>query len=120
MDEQNRDDFYEGPPLEDRETWHDGAVIGEDGTRAGERQPVKRPLTEVEMPEGGVHPPPDMIERPHAPPRGPGHHELTRDPSLSRAVDRADEGLDPAAAGYDRSIEGPAPGPLEPDAESSG
>ncbi|HWH37879.1 MAG TPA: hypothetical protein VNT28_08890 [Candidatus Limnocylindrales bacterium] len=117
MDEQNRDDFYEGPPLEDEARWHDGAVVAEDGTHAGERQPLDRPLTEVELPEGGAYPPQELVERPHQPSGGLRQNELTRDPSLSRAVDRADDGLSPEAAGYDRTADGPSPGSLAPDAE---
>ncbi|CAN5650906.1 hypothetical protein BH23CHL7_BH23CHL7_02030 [soil metagenome] len=117
MDEQNRDDFYEGPPLEDEEHWHDGAVVAEDDTHAGARQPLDRPLNDVELPEGGVHPPRAFIERPHDPSVGLGPSELTRDPSLSRAVDRAHDRLSPEAVGYDRTAEGSSPGPLGPDAK---
>jgi hypothetical protein len=117
MDEQNRDDFYEGPPLEEQERWHDNAVVGEGDTRAGGRQPLDQPLEDVKLPEGGVYPPQDVIERPHSPQAGTPPGTLNRDPSLSRAVDRDSEGLDAQAAGYDRSIEGPSPGPLDADAE---
>lgn len=117
MDEQNRDNFYEGPPLEEQEHWHDNAVVAEGETRPGERQPLEGSLDEVALPEGGFYPMPSQIERTHAPQRGMGQNELTRDPSHSRAVDRADDGLDPEAAGYDRTNEGPTAGPLEPDAD---
>jgi hypothetical protein len=123
MDEQNRDHFYEGPPLESEEHWHDGALVDAGGQREGHaaedegRAELGAPLVDVELPEGGVYPPQAFIERPHAPEAGLPHGSLTRDPSLSRAVEREHEGLDADAAGYDRSVEGPAPGPLEPDAE---
>lgn len=117
MDEQNRDHFYEGPPLEEEETWHDNPVVEESGTRGGARKPPAGSLDEVELPEGGVYPPQDMIERPHAPERGLKPASLSRDPSYSRAVDRAEEGLPVEEAGYDRSIEGPSPGPLDADAD---
>lgn len=48
---------------------------------------------------------------------GPLANEPTRDPSLSRGVDRAAAGLEPADAGYDRSFEGEPAGPLGPDAD---
>jgi hypothetical protein len=41
-------------------------------------------------------------------------NEPVRDPSLSRAVDRAAAGLEPADAGYDRAFEGEPAGPLGP------
>lgn len=82
MSEQNRDDFYEGPPVEDAERWHEGAIF---------------------EPEKAAQPSPGAAVQP------------TPDPSLSRAVDRADAGLAPDDAGYDRSNEGPAAGPLDPE-----
>jgi hypothetical protein len=117
MKEQNRDDFYEGPPLDDDPGAREGAAIADEAVRPGERQPLDRPLTDLEIPEGGVYPPQDVIERPHSATVGLSQNELTRDPSLSRAVDRADDGLSPEQAGYDRTIEGGSPGPLEPEAE---
>jgi hypothetical protein len=72
---------------------------------------------DVDMPEGGPYPLPDVVERPFAAQPPGAVRQPTVDPSLSRAVDRAAAGLDPAAQGYDRSNEGPAPGPLDPDAE---
>jgi hypothetical protein len=116
MDEQNRDEFYEGPPLEDEERWHDGALFDDSGRRRGE---PAAPLTDVELPDGGVYPPQSAIEHPHATGAGLRPASLSRDPSLSRAVDRAEEGLESEAAGYDRTIEGPSPGPLEPDASEA-
>lgn len=115
MDEQNRDNFYEGPPLEEEERWHEGALYDE----RGRRHEAAKPLADVDLPEGGVYPPQDLIEHPHVPAAGLPPNALTRDPSHSRAVDRAADGLEPEAAGYDRTIEGPPPGPLEPDAEEA-
>ncbi len=117
MDDQNRDNFYEGPPIEEQERWHDNAVVAEGEARPGERQPLEGSLDEVDLPEGGFDPQPSLLERPHSSQSGLDQGTLTRDPSHSRAVDRADGGLDPAAAGYDRTNEGPTPGPLEPDAD---
>ena len=109
MDEQNRDHFYEGPPLEEEERWHDNAVIGRTDTPPGAGGLRERQLDEVEIPEGGVYPMPSEIERTHAPARGLKPASLSRDPSYSRAVDRAEEGVPVEGAGYDRSIEGPSP-----------
>jgi hypothetical protein len=72
---------------------------------------------DVDMPEGGPYPRPDRTQRPFAPAEPGAVRQPTVDPSLSRAVDRAAAGLDPEAQGYDRTIEGPPPGPLDPEAE---
>jgi hypothetical protein len=74
-----------------------------------------RNTLDVPEPPGGPYPPHSAIERPHAIP-APTTIPIqpTRDPSLSRAVDRAASGLAPEDAGYDRSNDGPAPGPLDP------
>jgi hypothetical protein len=120
MDEQNRDNFYESPPPDEPERWHDNAVIGDGEINAGERAEgadLGRPLRETEDPEAGPYPLPSVVERPHSTESGLPSGALQTDPSLSRAVDRDEAGLDSAAAGYDRSIEGPTPGPLDPDAE---
>jgi hypothetical protein len=117
MDEQNRDHFYEGPPLEEEKTWHDNPAVETTDTRGGARRPPGGTLDDVDLPEGGVYPPQAMIERPHAPARGLKPASLSRDPSYSRAVDRAEDGLPVEGAGYDRSIEGASPGPLDADAE---
>jgi hypothetical protein len=70
---------------------------------------------DVREPEAGPYPLPELVERPHVPEtHATAPVQPTRDPSLSRAVDRAAAGLAPESAGYDRSIEGPPPGPLEP------
>jgi hypothetical protein len=79
------DDFYEGPPLEDSDRWHEGSVV-EPREEAGDDLPAE---------------------------------QVTRDPSLSRAVDRQAAGLEPEAEGYDRSIEGSPPGPLAPPANET-
>lgn len=124
MREQNRDDFYEGPPLEDERDWHDGAVIRDPRdhhlSRPSPEPDPTAPLTDVDIPERGAYPLPNVVERPHEasdgmPPTGP----LTRDPSLSRAADRAARGAPISAAGYDPSIGGEAPGPLGPTADQA-
>jgi hypothetical protein len=124
MREQNRDDFYEGPPLEDEQTWHDGAIVGgppnEADSTGMQGEPRSRPLVEVEVPEIGAYPLPRVIERPHSTdnsmaPGGP----LVRDTSGSRAVDREALGVPVEDAGYDRSIEGESPGPLAPRADAA-
>jgi hypothetical protein len=100
----------EPPPVDLRDTYGNaGPAIG-DAEATG--------LLDVPDQPGGPYPPPSVVERPHAslPPETISA-EPTRDPSLSRAVDRAAAGLQPEAAGYDRSIEGPPPGPLDPAAE---
>lgn len=84
-----KDDFYEGPPLDEPERWHDGAVFEPSGDAAPAEQAPTEPV----------------IER---------SAEPTADPSLSRAVDRAAAGAPLEEAGYDRAGEGPAAGPLEP------
>lgn len=79
---------------------------------------AKDPLLDVPEPPGGPYPPHSMIERPHAIPASTTiPPQPTRDPSLSRAVDRAASGLTPTDAGYDRSNDGPPPGPLDPPVE---
>jgi hypothetical protein len=100
----------EVPPPEDlRDTYgNTGPAVG-DAVAAGEMG--------VALPEGGPYPMPTVVERPHTAQRPQTFSaEPNRDPSLSRAVDRAAVGLTPEDAGYDRSIEGPAPGPLDPEA----
>ncbi|MDP8905061.1 MAG: hypothetical protein M3N29_07070 [Chloroflexota bacterium] len=73
---------------------------------------------EIDEPPAGPYGLPSVIERTHrAEPPGTMPRQPTRDPSLSRAVDRAAAGIGVEEAGYDRAAEGPAPGPLEPDAE---
>jgi len=105
------EDLADRPPPEDlRDDYGNaGPAIG-DAVPAG--------VIDVREPAGGPYPAPSVTERPHVS-RRPGtfSREPTRDPSLSRAVDRETAGLDAAAAGYDRTIEGPPPGPLEPDHE---
>lgn len=103
----------DAPPEDMRDTYGNaGPAIG-DAVAAAE--------VDVAMPAGGPYPMPDVVERPHIT-QAPGTFsgEPNRDPSLSRAVDRASAGLTPEAAGYDRSSEGPAPGPLDPDGDAEG
>lgn len=129
MGEQNRDDFYEGPPLQDERTWHEGAVTSTDRDRNDdddEYQPgppldhqPSEPLVDVEIPERGAYPRQEIIERPHRPSNGLPPTALTRDPSMSRAVDRAANDLPVEQAGYDRSMEGARPGPLVPTGEGA-
>lgn len=76
-------------------------------------------VADVDLPDGGPYPLPDQLERPSpAVPPGTPLMEPTRDPSLSRAVDVANAGLDPGQLGFDRAAEGPPPGPLGPDVEA--
>ena len=92
MNDRNRDDFYEGPPLEDSQRWHDGAVVETDRAAAPEgADHASGSLVDVEVPDAGAYPPPEVVERPHQPADGIPGAELTSDPSLSRAVDRAPE-----------------------------
>lgn len=110
MSEQNRDDFYEGPELDEQETWHEGAVISEDPDEFEPGPPLSHersePLAEVEIPERGAYPLPEVTERPHevGDSVSPGG-SLTRDPSLSRAADRAAAGAPLEDAGYERADE---------------
>lgn len=121
MAAQNRDNFYEGPPLEDAQTWHEGAVTRDDPDEFEPGPPLdherSEPLADVDIPERGAYPLPELTERPHEVSDGFPSTALTRDPSLSRAVDRAAAGAPVDQAGYDRSIEGEAAGPLEPEAQ---
>lgn len=129
MVEQNRDNFYEGPPLEDPQTWHEGAVTSDDPDEFEPGLPLQHeraepvadivdPLVDVDVPERGAYPLPEVTERPHEPGDGLPPATLTRDPSMSRAVDRVAAGVPLAEAGYDRSIEGEAAGPLAPAADT--
>jgi hypothetical protein len=105
------EDLRDEPPPEDlRDTYGNaGPAIG-DAEATG--------LLDVPDQPGGPYPPPNVVERPHVSQIPETFSaEPTRDPSLSRAVDRAAAGFQPEAAGYDRSMEGPPPGPLDPAAE---
>lgn len=105
------EDLADTPPPEDLrdEYGNAGPAIG-DAVPAG--------VIDVREAPGGPYPAPNVVERPHMTQRpGTFSGEPTRDPSLSRAVDRETAGLDAAAAGYDRTIEGPPPGPLDPNLE---
>ena len=100
----------EPPPVDLRDTYgNSGPAIG-DATATG--------VADVPEREGGPYPMPDVTERPHtAQTPATASGEPMRDPSLSRAVDREAAGLSPEAAGYDRTMEGPPPGPLDPEAD---
>lgn len=96
-------------PIDIRDTYGNAApgVGNARGTEAAD----------VEMPEAGPYPLPEVVERPFAAaPPGAMPGQPTPDPSLSRAVDRAAAGIDASADGFDRAAEGPPPGPLGPDA----
>ncbi len=88
MDEQNRDNFYEGPPIEEQERWHDNAVVAEGEARPGERQPLEGSLDEVDLPEGGFDPQPSLLERPHSSQSGPDQGTMTRDQPLTSGRSR--------------------------------
>lgn len=105
------EDIADTPPPEDlRDVW------GNAGPAVGSAVPTG--VVDVREPEGGPYPLPNVVERPHISERPATFSgEPTRDPSLSRAVDRATAGLDAESAGYDRTIEGPPPGPLDPQAD---
>ncbi|HWH24375.1 MAG TPA: hypothetical protein VNW68_05715 [Candidatus Limnocylindria bacterium] len=113
MSDQNRDNFYEGPPLSDEQHWHEGSAVE---PRADADVP---PAAEVDS-TAGPYPLPEAIERPHQTPASTAEApapQPTRDPSMSRAADRAAAGVPVEDAGYDRSNDGPPPGPLEPRAD---
>jgi hypothetical protein len=116
---QNRDDFYGGPPLEDPEHWHDGAVVDagpvDRTAAAAPNDALNVPLVDVDTPERAGYPLRNRVERPYRAESGLPQGQLTRDTSLSRAVDRAASDAPVLEAGYDRSIEGEPPGPLAPD-----
>ena len=60
---------------------------------------------------------PTGVRRPRAP-SPPDPPQVTRDPSLSRAVDAQAAGVDPEALGFDAGAgEAGHPGPIEPTAE---
>ena len=99
-------------PIDTRDAYGNAGPALSDPTVDVELEP------EVDDALGGPYPLPSVIERPHtATAPGSAPHQPTRDPSLSRAVDREAAGLDPAAAGFDRSGESSADGPLDPDVE---
>ncbi len=105
------EDLRDEPPPEDLRDTHGNA-----GPAIGDARQAELP--DVPDQPGGPYPPPNVVERPHtSQPSEALSSEPTRDPSLSRAVDRAAAGLQPEAAGYDRSMEGPPPGPLDPAAD---
>ncbi len=105
------EDVRPEPPPEDMRDFYGNA-----GPAIGDAAPVS--AVDVPEPEAGPYGPGPRVERPHVSEQAPSvFHEPTRDPSLSRAVDRAAAGIEPDAAGYDRSIEGPPPGPLDAPAD---
>ena len=128
MANQNRDDFYEGPPLADEEHWHDGAIVEARSAepkaeREAEHEAETATATDALLPAGSPYSLPEEVEHPHRTPLTSAKRvppQPTRDPSLSRAVDRAAAGAPVEEAGYDRSAEGPPPGPLDPDAAARG
>ncbi|HUG47883.1 MAG TPA: hypothetical protein VMP67_05665 [Candidatus Limnocylindria bacterium] len=105
------EDLADVPPPEDLRDEYGNA-----GPAVGDAVPAG--VIDVREAPGGPYPAPNVVERPHTaqtPETFSG--EPTRDPSFSRAVDRAAAGLATDSAGYDRSMEGPPPGPLDPDVE---
>lgn len=106
------EDLGDEPPPEDlRDTY------GNYGPAIGEARQADLPA--VPDQPGGPYPPTNVVERPHVSQTSETQSgEPTRDPSLSRAVDLAAAGMQPEAAGYDRSTDGPSPGPLGPDADA--
>ena len=99
-------------PVDTRDTYGNAGPALADPTVDVELEP------EVEDAVGGPYPLPSVIERPHAASAaGSAPHQPTRDPSLSRAIDREAAGIDLAATGFARSTESPADGPLDPDVE---
>jgi hypothetical protein len=101
------EDLASEPPPEDlRDTWgNTGPAIG-DALPVGDVDPGPVPGESDAARQGAA----DLKA-------GPLASEPTRDPSLSRAVDRAAAGLEPTDAGYDRSFEGQPAGPLGPDSD---